>query len=249
MLRGYYNAAQAMFIQQRELDSISNNVANVNNAGYRKEEIRTNTFMEELILVRGRRALSGTFLQTYVQNNKVNLEQSNFEFTESRFDLAIWGNVYFNIRTLTENPNVYQTRNGQFELDGEGYLTLNKAGRVQGLGGDIYIGSDDFIVEPDGVIRNNAGVIDTLLLTYIPPEADVRKIVDSLFLYEGDEVMPEWERFDVIQGGFEKSNVDANKEMARMIQVQRLYEANSQILKYIDTMNSRSVSLAKAGSA
>jgi flagellar basal body rod protein FlgG len=88
-----------------------------------------------------------------------------------------------------------------------------------------------------------------LLLTYIPPDADVRKISDTLFLYEGDEEMPAGERFDVIQGGFEKSNVDANKEMARAMEVQRLYEANSQILKYLDTMNSRSISIARAGNA
>jgi flagellar basal body rod protein FlgG len=248
MLRGFYNAAQSMILRQRELDSISNNVININTPGYRKDEIVTNTFMEELILVRGRTRLSGTFLQTYVENNKVNLEQSNFEFTESKFDMAIWGNVYFNIRTMTENPNVYQTRNGQFELDGEGYLTLGRAGRVQGLNGDIYLGSDDFEVDVNGVIRNNAGIVDTLLLTYIPPDADVNKISDTLFAYTGDAEMPEDERFDIIQGGFEKSNVDANKEMARAMEIQRLFEANSQILRYLDTMNQRATSLARSGS-
>ena len=246
MFRGFYNAAQAMIVQQRELDSISNNVINVNTPGYRKDRIVTNTFMEELILVRNRTRLSGTFKQQYVQNNKVDLEQSNFEFTESKFDMGIWGNVHFNIRTMTENPNIYQTRNGQFELDGEGYLCLNKAGRVQGQGGDIYIGTDDFIVEPDGVIRNNNGVIDTLLLTYIPPEADVAKISDTLYRYDGNEELPAGERFDIIQGAFEKSNVDSNKEMQRAIEVQRHYEANSQILKFIDALNAKSVSIAKS---
>ena len=248
MLRGFYNVAQSMIIRQRELDSISNNVVNINTAGYRKDEIVTNTFMEELILVRGRTKTSGKFLQTYVQNNKVNLEQSNFEFTESKFDMGIWGNMYFNIRTMTENANVYQTRDGQFELDGEGYLCLGKAGRVQGQNGDIYIGSDDFVVSPDGVIRNNAGVIDTLLLTYIPPDADVGKISDTLFSYDGGEELPAGETFDVIQGAFEKSNVDANKEMARAIDVQRHYEASSKILQYLDMMNAKSSTIVKSGS-
>jgi flagellar basal body rod protein FlgG len=247
MFRGFYSAAQAMIHQQRELDSISNNVININTPGYRRDRILKNTFMEELILVRGRQRLSGTFHQTYVENNRVHLEQSNFDFTGSRFDMAIWGDVYFNIRTTVENPEVLQTRNGQFELDGEGYLILGRAGRVQGLGGDIYIGSDDFIVDSDGVIRNDAGIIDTLLLTYIPPNADVRKVSDTLFRYDGDEALPAGETFDVIQGGFEKSNVDAALEMARAMEVQRLYEANSAILKYIDTMNQRSTSLARAG--
>ncbi|MCL2077188.1 MAG: flagellar hook basal-body protein [Oscillospiraceae bacterium] len=249
MYRGFYNAAQSMILRQRELDSISNNVTNINTPGYRKDHVITNTFMEELILVRGRTRLSGIFRQTYVENNYVNLEQSNFDFTESRFDMAIWGNVYFNVRTMTEEPNVYQTRNGQFELDNEGYLILGRAGRVQGQNGDIYIGSDDFIVDSDGVIRNNDGIIDTLLLTYIPPDADVGKISDTLFSYDGGEGLPEGETFEIIQGAFEKSNVDANKEMARMMEIQRLYEASSQILRYLDTMNARSTSIAKSGTA
>ncbi|MCL1822878.1 MAG: flagellar hook-basal body complex protein [Oscillospiraceae bacterium] len=248
MLRGFYNAAQAMIVQQRELNSISNNIVNINTPGYRKDQIETNTFMEELILVRGRTRLSGTFRQQYVENNKVDLEQSNFEFTGSKFDMAIWGNVYFNIRTMSEQPNVYQTRNGQFELDSEGFLRLGKAGRVQGQNGDIYIGHDDFIVTPDGVIENNDGIIDTLLLTYIPPESDVRKINDTLFSYLGEPMeIPAGERFEVLQGAFEKSNVDLNKETARLIEVQRHYESNSKILQYIDMMNGKSVSIAKAG--
>jgi flagellar basal body rod protein FlgG len=247
MFRGFYSAAQAMFHQQRELDSISNNVININTPGYRRDRILKNTFMEELILVRGRQRLSGTFHQTYVENNRVHLEQSNFDFTGSRFDMAIWGDVYFNVRTMVDNPNVYQTRNGQFELDGEGYLILGRAGRVQGQDGDIYIGHDDFVVDTDGVIRNDAGIIDTLLLTYIPPDADVRKISDTLFSYDGDGALPPGITFDVIQGAFEKSNVDAALEMARAMEVQRLYEANSAILRYMDTMNQRSTSIARSG--
>ncbi|MDR1754158.1 MAG: flagellar hook-basal body protein [Eubacterium sp.] len=242
MLRGFYNSAQAMLLRQRQLDIISNNVANVNTAGYRKDEMVTNTFMEELILVDGRRRTSGTFLQTYADETKANLEQSNFEYTESKFDVGIWGNVYFNV--AAQDGNVYQTRDGQFELDDEGYLILGRAGRVQGMGGDILLGSDDFVIDADGVITNNEGIVDTLLLTYIPPESDVGKIGNNLFNYDGGEVLPAGETFDIIQGCFEKSNVDANKEMMEAMEAQRHYETNSRMLRYFDTMNSKMASLA-----
>ena len=39
MLRGFYNAAQAMIVKQRELDAIGNNLSNINTAGYKKDEI------------------------------------------------------------------------------------------------------------------------------------------------------------------------------------------------------------------
>ena len=241
MQRAFYNLAQSMLNHQRSLDAIANNVTNINTAGYKKDEIRMNTFQEELILVSNRKYTSGKFVQTYVDTSKTNLEQSSFEFTESPFDIGIQGNVYFNIQN--SSGRVLQTRNGQFELDGEGYLCLNDSGRVLGENGEIYIGNDDFIVDNDGNILNENGeVIERLLLSYIPADADVEKIGNDLFAYDGDMTIPDGEKYDIIQGCFEKSNVDANKEITALMETQRLFEASSAILKYMDTINGRAAS-------
>jgi len=242
MLRGFYNAAQAMLVKQRELDAIGNNIVNVNTAGYKKDEIVMNTFMDEMILVNGREETSGHFLQTYVDISKTNLEQSNFTFTESNFDVAIYGNMYFNIRG--KDDVIYQTRNGQWELDSEGYLVLGDAGRIQGQEGDIYLGTGDFVIDNAGIIYINNEPVDQLSLTYIPPQADVEKIGDNLMRYNGNEQLPDGEYFDVLQGCWEHSNVDGNKEVTQMMEAQRLYEANSKILQYLDTINSRAVEIA-----
>lgn len=242
MLRGFYNAAQGMLVKQRQLDAIGNNIVNMNTAGYKKDEIVMNTFMDELILVNERQETSGHFLQTYVDISKTNLEQSNFTFTDSVFDVAVFGNMYFNI--AAQDGEVYQTRNGQWELDGEGYLVLGKAGRVQGENGDIYLGTDNFVIKNDGTILVDNEAVDRLLLTYIPPEADVEKIGDNLMRYEGDEALPDGEIFDIIQGAWEHSNVDGNKEVTQMMEAQRLYQANSAILKALDNINSKSVDIA-----
>lgn len=230
-----------MINQQRILDAISNNVSNVNTAGYRKDEIVTNTFQEQLYWVGHREELSGTYYQAYVDSSKTDLEQSGFEETGSVFDLGIYGNVYFNIRYMKDGE-IYQSRNGQFGLDDEGYLWLGGVGRVQGENGDIYIGSDDFTVDELGVIRDgNNAVIDTLLLTYIPRGADVHKEGDSLIRYDGEPAaMPDDEEFVVIQGAYEKSNVDSVKEMTHAMEAFRLYEANSKMLKIYDTLNQKS---------
>lgn len=241
MQRAFYNLAQSMINHQRSLDAISNNLTNINTSGYKKDEIRTNTFREELILVSNRRKTSGKFAQTYVDTSKTNLEQSSFEFTESPFDIGIQGNVYFNIQDTS--GNVYQTRNGQFELDGEGYLCLNDSGRVLGQNGEIHIGNDDFIVDNEGNILNENGqVIEKLRLSYIPESADVTKVGNDLFSYDGDMTIPAGEKYDVIQGCFEKSNVDANKEITSLMETQRLFEASSAVLKYMDTINGRAAS-------
>ena len=243
MLRGYYNAAQGMIVKQRQLDAIGNNIANINTSGYRKDEIITNTFLDELILVNERKETSGHLLQTYADVSKTNLEQSNFTYTDSNFDVAIYGNVYFNIRG--NNDNIYQTRNGQWELDGDGYLILGKAGRVQGRNGDIRLGTHDFEIRNDGTILVNGEEFDRLLLTYIPPDADVDKLGNNLMLYNGDGNIPEGEFYDVIQGAWEHSNVDGNKEITQMMEAHRLYQANSQILKQLDQINSKAQQIAE----
>ncbi len=242
MLRGYYNAAQGMIVKQRQLDAIGNNIANINTAGYRKDEIVTNTFLDELILVNGRRETSGHLLQTYADISKTNLEQSNFTYTESNFDMAIYGNVYFNIRG--QDGTVYQTRNGQFELDGDGYLILGKAGRVQGRNGDIRLNTGDFEVNNAGDIIVNGEIVDRLLLTYIPPDADVDKFGNNLMQYGGNEQLPDGEYYDIIQGAWEHSNVDGNKEVTQMMEAHRLYQANSQILKQLDQINTKAQEIA-----
>lgn len=248
MNRGAYGAAQAMINQQRILDAISNNVTNINTAGYRKDEIVLNTFQEELYLVGHREDTSGTCLQTYVDWSKTNLEQGAFDFTYSPFDVGIYGNMYFNIR-YNKDGEVYQTRNGQWALDNDGYLSLNGVGRVQGQNGDIYIGNDDFRIDESGTIYDeNDQVIDTLMLTYIPFGSDVHKEGDSLFLYEGDPVeipQDELEDFVIIQGAYEKSNVDPIKEMTQAMEAHRMYEASSKIFRGFDSMNQKSATISE----
>lgn len=249
MNRGLYGAAQAMINQQRIFDCISNNVTNINTAGYRKDEIVLNTFQEQLYLIGHRDKTSGTYYQTYVDSSKTNLEQGHgFEWTDSPFDVGIYGNVYFNVR-YEKDGEIYQTRNGQWGLDSEGYLWLGGVGRVQGENGDIYIGNDDFIIDERGIIFDeNQQVIDTLMLTYIPWDADVHKEGDSLFLYEGEPMeIPEEEVLDfaILQGVYEKSNVDAIKEMTQAMEAHRMYEASSKIFKGFDTLNQKGATISE----
>ncbi|MCL1832079.1 MAG: flagellar hook basal-body protein [Oscillospiraceae bacterium] len=257
-IRGFYNSAQAMIVKQRELDAIANNIDNVNTSGFRKERVTLNTFQDELIWVQKRKAThSGTFQQTYVDEGHTLLENGGLEFTDSRFDVAIWGDVYFNV--TDRNGATFNTRAGQFELDNEGYLTLGSSGRVQGQNGGIFIGHDDFVINTRGEIYTSRietdenGVpteiveyIDRLLLTYIPSDANVRKISNNLFAHDGagTDVLPDGLSFSIIQGAFEKSNVDPNREVSKMMEIQRLFEANSVILKGFDMINSRTSDMA-----
>ncbi len=243
MNRGFYYACNGMIMNSRKIDCVGNNIANQSTAGYKRDTILVNRFKEQLILVQHRRETSGTFAQTYVDTSYTDLEQSNFEYTDSPFDVGIFGNVYFNIRAY--NGETMLTRNGQWELDSEGYLALSTSGRVLGERGEIYLGNKDFVIDADGSIYQDGEFVDRLRLSYIDPESDVTKFGVNMFTEVEAQDPPEGMKYDIIQGAYERSNVDLNYELTMMMNASRLYEASSQIFKLCDSINQVRASLCK----
>ncbi|MGN1422655.1 MAG: flagellar hook-basal body protein [Oscillospiraceae bacterium] len=243
MNRGYYYAVNGMIMNQRKLDAVGNNLTNMSTVGFKRDTILTKTFDEQMILVKHREETSGTFAHAYVDTSYTDLEQGSLEYTESPFDVAIHGDVYFNIAGY--NGEQMLTRNGQWELDGEGYLTLSTSGRVLGEKGEIYLGNKDFVIDSDGYIYQDGEVVDRLLLSYIDPEGDVVKFGANMFTSVDAGAVPEGLKFDIIQGAVERSNIDLNYEMTMMMNANRLYEASSAILKLCDGMNQKSNSICK----
>ncbi|MDE7228853.1 MAG: flagellar hook-basal body complex protein, partial [Oscillospiraceae bacterium] len=97
MNRGFWYAGNGMALNQRKLDCIGNNLANASTAGYKRDTIIINTFDEQMALVKHREAISGTLRQAYVDTSYTDLGQGFLEGTDSPFDVAIDGDVYFNI--------------------------------------------------------------------------------------------------------------------------------------------------------
>ena len=243
MNRGYYYACNGMIMNQRKLDCIGNNLTNMSTAGYKRDTIITNRFQEQMILVKHREETSGTFAQTYVDTSYTDLGQGTFEFTESPFDVAINGGVYFNIASY--NGDTMLTRNGQWELDEQGYLCLASSGRILGENGEIYLGSKDFVIDADGSIYQDGELVDKLRLSYIDPEGNVDKFGANMFTSVQAGDVPEGTRFEIIQGAYERSNIDVNYEMTMMMNANRIYEASSSLAKLLDSMNQKSSSICK----
>lgn len=230
-------------MNQRKLDCIGNNLTNMTTAGYKRDTIITNRFNEQMILVKHRQELSGTFAQTYVDTSYSDLGQGTFEFTESPFDVAINGDVYFNIASYTGDTML--TRNGQWELDDEGYLCLSQSGRILGENGEIYLGNKDFSIDADGIIYQDGEVVDRLRLSYINPDGNIDKFGANMFTSVEATDVPEGTRYEIIQGAFERSNIDVNYEMTMMMNANRIYEASSTLAKLLDSMNQKATSICK----
>lgn len=247
MLRGFYISANGILNQQRIIETISNNISNSQTAGYKADTVIPTTFDERLLLIKGQKNKTGTIEYRTIDYLSTSLEQGSFNQTGRRLDMALKGNVFFNIQPTNnlyaDEGETLLTRNGQFSIDDEGYLVLEGAGRVMGKDGPIQIGTADFTVDETGLIVTDDGQAYQLALTYVPAGTDVVKKGDNLFALsenaEGAGEIPEGTDYAVLQGAYERSNVDVTHETTAAIAAQSNFTSCSQMLKIFDAINQK----------
>ncbi|WP_051280734.1 flagellar hook-basal body protein [Anaerovorax odorimutans] len=160
MLKGFYTLASGMLSQNRNLNTISNNMANVSTPGYKRDTLVSKTFQEELLYRTGNKDKSGSkplntssMIRT-IDESVTNYTQGVFEETDRPLDFAIVDKGFFEIQT--DEGSLY-TRNGSFTLDDEGYLSLQHVGRVMGENGPILLNTDKINVDSTGTIYSEEG--------------------------------------------------------------------------------------------
>lgn len=171
MVRGLYTGASGMAAQQHRLNAISNNLANVDTHGY-KRDVSVHKAFPELLLrrfnddgvtqipLRGRSIGSTDTapvvgrLGTGVAQNEVYtvFEQGPLEQTGNDFDVALDGEGFFAVQT--PNGERY-TRNGSFHLGPEGLLVTKEGFPVLGENGPIRIQENNFVIDKEGQIFQN----------------------------------------------------------------------------------------------
>ena len=239
MLRGYYTAANGIINEQRIMNFITNNLANAKTAGYKSDEAIPTTFAEKLLLLQhGKRSETGTIRYRTIEYTFTDLEQGTFENTGSRLDIALVGNVYFNIEERRTGERLL-SRNGQFTINAEGYLTLGSSGYVLDENGErIQLGTANFQVDRFGEITTGDGRVFNLGLSYIAGGTDIEKVDDNLMRpYEETPIGNIPELYRVMQGWYERSNVDVAEETIKAMDAQHVFTACSTALKIINSVN------------
>ena len=249
MLRGYYTAANGIINEQRIMNVITNNLANAKTAGYKSDEAIPTTFAEKLLLLQhGKRSETGTIRYRTIDYTFTDLEQGTFENTGSRLDVAIVGNLYFNIEDRRTGEQLL-SRNGQFTINAEGYLTLGSSGYVLDENGErILLGTADFQIDRFGNLTTGDGRTFALGFSYIAPGTDIEKVNDNLMRPYGDAPIgniPDGELYRIMQGWFERSNVDVAEETIKAMDAQQVFNACSSALKVANSINQLAVELCK----
>jgi flagellar basal-body rod protein FlgG len=243
MSRGLYSLTSGMLTEQRKIDISSNNIANMNTAGYKKEQAITTSFGEMLIKKYRQRGTESeaemlssiSAIRAMAENNTV-FTQGTISETGSNTDFAILGNGFFSI---DRGGKFMYTRNGSFSIDAEGYLVLENYGRVQGDYGDISIGTDKFDFSDDGNIIVDGEVIDRIAVYDFPDYSSLKKNNEGMFTSDVDPDIVEYPK--IMNKTIEKSNVDVTEELTGIMSSQRALQTSSQALKMYDLIQEQAV--------
>ncbi|MCX7885342.1 MAG: flagellar hook-basal body complex protein [Caloramator sp.] len=239
MIRGLYIAASGMITRQVQQENLSNDVANINTPGYKKDKTVLKTF-EEVMIENKDRIINGKAFKNpigkmnmgvAIDDVKTDYSQGVLEETYRNLDFAINGEGFF---TVVDNNNKYYTRDGRFKIDTDGNLITVDGYKVLGINErnnqvPIKIKDSDFKLSSDGSFDSANGKMRFLISSL--NEQDLQKSSSNLFKSNSQ---PRITTSDVRQGFLEKSNVDSIEVITNMITIMRNYESSQKIIQQMD---------------
>jgi flagellar basal-body rod protein FlgG len=253
MLSNIYTPLSGALAQEKVLDIIANNLANVNTVGFKGESVTFKVLEPEpeksyttplppanfKVSLDDMMPFRGNDID-YVGVSGVSRDDSQGPAikTENRLDLMIEGKGYFAVNTP---DGTRYTRDGSFTLNQEGAIVDKLGNPVMGTKGSIYIHGTDFQVNHLGEVYQKGELIDQLAVTTFDDDSSLEMTGNNQFFYGGPEEgakaigLP-----SVRQGYLEGSNVNAIKNLTAMILAHRSYESYQKTIKNFDSMMEKS---------
>lgn len=240
MIRGLYIAASGMITRQVQQENLSNDIANINTPGYKKDKTALKTFEEVMIQNKDRIINGKAFKNTIgkmdmgvgIDDVKTDYSQGILEETNRNLDFAINGEGFFTV--VDDNNNKYYTRDGRFKIDSDGTLRTIEGYKVLGLNEnndevEINVKDSDFKLSSDGSFDSSNGKMRFLISSF--NEQDLQKSSSNLYTSSSQ---PNIADSDIKQGFLEKSNVDAIEVITNMITIMRNYESSQKVIQQMD---------------
>lgn len=223
-----YIALSGQMALWRKMDSVANNLANMNTQGYQNEQL---VFSDYLI---GSRNTSSRLKQelAYTQDIGAYRDLSVGPITETGnpLDLAIEGEGYFE---LDDPAGPIYTRAGRFTLNSDGMIVAMSGHTLMGENGQPLIlapNEKNLTITGDGSVSTENGLVGKVHVVKFADPLKMRKI-GSGYLEAGDQEAETIARPQLRQGMIEGSNVNPIVEITRMINVQRAYDSANTLLE------------------
>ena len=226
MSNGIYSALAGAIAQERTLEVVANNLANVNTTGFKGDTV---AFSEMTQKQNG--AQPGAMRFVSLDRIQVDGSAGGVQQTGNPLDLALEGDAYFAV----QGPGGERyTRAGSFTTDGEGTIRTHGGYEVLGESGTLSIpqGTKTVKVGSDGTVHADGQEIGKLkLVSFANTQGLVREGL-TMFSASSGGAPPEPAQVGVAQGYLENSNVNPVMGMTELITVNRTFEA---LQKVIDT--------------
>lgn len=253
MLNNIYVPVAGALAQERALEAIANNLANVNTVGYKADNVAFTLLesephknypsdippanfkedMKDVFPLRGNEMVSvgmAAMERDFAQGPAMN--------TQNKYDVMLQGDGFLAVQT---SEGTRYTRAGDLALSNDGVLTTKLGDPIQGEKGLIYVRSTDFEINKQGEIFQDGQLIDKLKLVAFDNNKELEKVGSNYYFFGGDEAaIRNASKIQVQQGFLEGSNVNAIKSMTSMIVAHRSYEAYQKAVANYDKMMDKS---------
>lgn len=260
MMRSLWTAASGMIAQQTNLDTISNNLSNINTTGYKAETVNFKSLIYQTLQRKSydskgepKPVSAQVGLGVRAASIASDFTQGSLLESKGAFDYAIQGEGFYMVRlndgsigyTRNGSFNVAVTGNGMALTDSNGNPVLDKDGKEITFDKDIdssKLSVDQFgnFMYPDDT--GNAQLMGIQMgLAFFPNPAGLERTADTIMKESPASGVPaiytaEQLNSKIVSGYLEGSNVQAADEMVNMIIAQRAYEMNSKAITASDEM-------------
>lgn len=250
MIRSLYSGVSGIRNHQLRMDTVSNNISNVNTTGFKTARANFQDSLNQVLRGggSGRNPMqAGTGITVGSIGTK--MEQGPLQMTGRILDLAIQGTGFFRV---SDGTNEYYTRDGAFFIDNNNYIVNSGGLRLQNDGGDMVFDATvaSLSVDKTGQITyfttddpNTANTGLAIQIYTFTNQEGLTKAGNSLYKYDpsvtGEPAVhtPGSDGSGTIESGYlEMSNTDLSEEFTSMITTQRGYQANARVITVSDTL-------------
>ena len=242
MNSGLYAALTGNINAMKRLDVVSNNLANANTTGFKKDKL---TFESVLNGAGNTTQLQGGGDVTPVFSGErffTDYSQGVIQQTGNSLDVALEGDGFFEVNGP---QGVAYTRQGSFKLDATGRL-ITSGGYTVSPEITIPANATQVMVGNDGTVsvympgENAPTTVGVLRVVDFPKPYDLQKTGEGLFVPGDPQASPTAvPNTKVVQGALEGSNVNTISEMVQMIEASRYFEACTKVIKGFDDMTAK----------
>lgn len=253
MLKNIYTPLAGAISQERALEAIANNLANLNTVGFKGDNV---TFtlqepepyknypdlippanykenMESVYPLRG-----NDMSYVGIASMERDFSQGSAITTRNPYDLMIEGEGFFKVQTP---EGLRFMRAGNLTVSQDGVLVSKQGDPIQGEKGDITVRGSEFHVNTKGEIFQDGQFVDRIQLTAFKKPGELERVGQNYYYFGGapDEAYTPG-KTTLQQGFLEASNVNSIKNLTSMIVSHRSYEAYQKAVSNYDQMMEKS---------